>query len=270
MLLRYLLMLICLAPFMFPLYWLVTGIFKSPGLLIEVPPNWWPSHWTLINFEQLFQTQGGNLLLYAKNTLYISVFTTIATVVSSSLAAYGFARVRFPGRDLLFWTVIVTLILPTWATIIPQYQLFKVLGWLGTLKPLTWPTLLGDPFTIFLLRQYMLSIPTDLTEAAKVDGAREDQVFLRVMLPLVRPALVVAAVFAFVNSYNNFFGPLIYLTNPQNYTLSLGVYQFIQIHGTPDIAEIVTYTSLVVLPLVVLFAATQRWVVGGIRLSAGR
>lgn len=265
---RYLLLIAALAPFVFPLYWLVTGIFKPASLLTEIPPDWWPQQWTLANFEGLFHTQGTTLIGYAGNTLYISVFTMVATVVSSSLAAYGFSQVRFPGRDVLFWTVIVTLILPSWATIIPQYQLFKALGWLGTLRPLTWPTLTGDPFTIFLLRQYMLGIPTEMGEAARVDGANELQIYLRVMLPLVRPALAVAAVFAFVYSYNNFFGPLIYLTNPSNYTLSLGVYQFIQIHGTPDIAEIVAYTALVVAPLVVLFAITQRWVVQGIRLSA--
>ncbi|HEX4212981.1 MAG TPA: ABC transporter permease subunit [Candidatus Dormibacteraeota bacterium] len=111
-----------------------------------------------------------------------------------------------------------------------------------------WPTLTGDPFTIFLLRQYMLGIPVKMGEAARVDGANEFQIYLRVTIPLVRPALAVAAVFAFVYSYNNFFGPLIYLTNPTNYTLSLGVYQFIQIHGTPDIAEIVAHTALVVAP----------------------
>ncbi len=266
----YVVLVAALIPFLFPLYWLAIGIFKVPSEVTEIPPTWWPHAWSLANFQGLFNTQGQNLLQYAKNTVYISVFTTVATVVSSSLAAYAFAQCRFWGRNALFWTVIITLILPAWATIIPQYQLFRTLGWLGTLRPLTWPTLVGDPFTIFLLRQYMMTINSDLGEAARVDGANEFQIYLRVVMPLVRPALAVAAVFAFVYSYNNFFGPLIYLTNPSNYTLSLGVYQFIQVHGQPDIAEIVAYTALLVAPLIVLFAVTQRWIVRGIRLTAER
>lgn len=261
-------MFLALAPFMFPLYWLVTGVFKEPGTILQVPPDWWPSKWTLTNFDSLFSTQGSNLATYAKNTLYICLFTTVATVCSSALPAYAFSCIDFRGRNLLFWSVIITLILPPWATIVPQYQLFKWLGWLGSLNPLTLPTLLGDPFTIFLLRQYMLSIPRDIGEAARVDGAGEFRIFFRIMVPLIKPALAVAAVFAAVNSYNNFFAPLIYLTDPNNYTLSLGVYQFIQLHGTPNMAAIIAYTVIVVMPLVALFAVTQRWVVSGIRMSS--
>jgi multiple sugar transport system permease protein len=266
----YLLMTIVALPFLLPVYWFVIGLFKPPAELVHVPPLWFPEHWVLSNFRGLFATQGSSLVTYSENTLYISGFTVVATLVSSALAAYGFSQYRFRGRDALFWTVILTLILPSWATIIPQFQLFTWLHWVGTLNPLTIPNLTGDPFTIFLMRQYMLTIPHDYAEAARVDGAGELRIFWNVMVPMIRPVLAVAAVFAFIYSYNNFFGPLVYLTNPSNYTLSLGAYQFVEVHGTPDIAEIVAYTALVVAPLVLVFVLAQRQIIRGVRLTGMR
>ncbi len=264
----YLVLVLAIAPFVFPLYWLGTAVFKPSSSLLQLPIEWWPKTWTMKNLNELFQTQGSNILQYAKNTAYICLFVTVATTISSSLAAYAFSQVSFRGRDALFWTVIVTLILPTWVTIVPQYELYRWLGWLGTLRPLTWPSLVGDPFTIFLLRQYMRGIPRELGEAARIDGANEFQIYLRIILPTARSALAVAAVFAFVQSYNDFFTPLVYLNNEQNYTLALGVYQFVQLHGAPDVAQILTYTALVVTPLIVVFAIAQRWIVNGIRLTS--
>ena len=256
-------------PFCFPLYWLLIGVFKNPSAMQHIPPIWFQAHWVLSNFRHLFATQGGNLLRYTANTLYISLFTVAATLLASSLAAFGFSQYDFRGRDTLFWTVIILLILPPWATIVPQYQLFSWLHWIGGSKPLTLPYLFGDPFTVFLLRQYMRSIPREYSESARVDGASEFRIWWSIMMPMVRPALWVAGVFAFITSYNNFFAPLIYLTKPSSYTLALGAYQFVQLHGTPDIAEIVAYTALVVLPLIVLFAFAQRRIIAGVRLGSG-
>ncbi|MGW5365284.1 carbohydrate ABC transporter permease [Actinopolymorpha pittospori] len=264
------LLLVTLVPFLFPIYWLATGVFKPGSALLQTPPVWWPAEWTLDNFRSLSQYADVDLLGYALNTLYISGFAVVATLVSSSLIAYGFARIRFPGRNVLFAILIATMILPTWATLIPQYVLFKWLGWLGTFKPLTWPYLFGDPFTIFLLRQFMLGIPVQLSEAAKIDGANEFTIYWRIILPLLKPALTVGAIFVFINTYNDFFGPLIYLTDSGRYTLSLAVFQFVQLRGAPDIGAIVAFTALVTTPLILLFFFAQRMLLSGIKLSGLR
>jgi multiple sugar transport system permease protein len=258
---------LALAPFLLPLYWLLIGVFKTPADLVHTPPFWFPPSWTFSNVEQLFTNSGSAILLYARNSLEIAVFTVVATVVASSLAAYGFSQFEFRGRDALFWIVIITLIVPSWATIVPQYQLFSWLHWVGTLRPLMFPYVTGDPFSIFLLRQYMLTVPRSLKEAAECDGASELRIWWSIVMPMAKPAVAVAGVFAFINSYNAFFGPLIYLTNPGDYTLPLGVYEFIGLHGSLDVAQIVPYTVIVVLPLIVVFAVAQRQIIKGVRLG---
>ena len=263
----HLVLIVVTVPFLFPFFWLVTGTFKPSGDLLVVPPVWIPSHWTLSNVVSLFHYGDVNIPFYATNTLYICVFNVIASLASCSLIAYGFARINFPGRGVLFSIVIATLILPNWATLIPTYMVFKWLGWLGTFRPLTFPALFGDAFTIFLLRQFMLTIPHELSEAAYIDGASEFGIYRRIVLPLIKPALAVAALFVFINNYNDFFGPLIYLTDSGKYTLALGAFQFIKSRGVPDIGAIVAFTSLVTLPLIIIFFFTQRMLVQGITLT---
>lgn len=254
-------------PFIMPLFWLLTGTFKPAGELLQVPPVWIPEQWTLDNIRALGSYPDVNILADAANTAYICAFNVIATVASCSLIAYGFARIRFPGRDVLFAIMIGTLILPGWSTLIPTYMVFKWLGWLGTFRPLTFPALFGDAFTIFLMRQFMRGIPMELSEAAYIDGATEFGIYRRVVLPLVKPVLAVAALFTFIYNYNDFFGPLIYLTDSGRYTLALAAFQFVHTHGAPDIGAIVAFTMLVTLPLVVLFFFTQRMFVEGITLT---
>ena len=254
-------------PFVLPFFWLLTGTFKPSGDLLVVPPVWVPAHWTLDNLRALGSYGDVDLGYYARNTLYLCVFNVVATVASCSLVAYGFARIRFPGRDVLFAILIATLILPRWATLIPSYMIFKWLGWLGTFGPLTWPALFGDAFTIFLIRQFMRGIPMELSEAAYIDGASEWGIYWRVILPLVKPALAVAGLFTFTWVYNDFFGPLIYLSDSGKYTLSLAAFQFVKAHGAPDIGAIVAFTTLVTLPLIVLFFFTQRMLVEGVTLT---
>jgi multiple sugar transport system permease protein len=257
-------------PFMLPLFWLATGTFKPVGELLQVPPVWIPSHWTLDNVRSLFSYSDVNIPYYAANTAYICAFNVVATVASCSLVAYGFARIRFPGRDVLFAIMIGTLILPSWATLIPTYMIFKWLGWLGTFRPLTWPALFGDAFTIFLMRQFMRGIPMELSEAAYIDGANEFGIFWRVIVPLIKPVLAVAALFTFIYNYNDFFGPLIYLTDSGKYTLALAAFEFVRTHGAPDIGAVVAFSTLVTLPLIVLFFFTQRMLVEGVTLTGIR
>jgi multiple sugar transport system permease protein len=250
-----------------PLYWLLTGTFKPAGELLQVPPVWIPERWTVDNIRSLGDYGDVNILADAANTAYICAFNVVATVASCSLIAYGFARIRFPGRDVLFAIMIGTLILPGWSTLIPTYMVFKWLGWLGTFRPLTFPALFGDAFTIFLMRQFMRGIPMELSEAAYIDGASEFGIYRRVVLPLVKPVLAVAALFTFIYNYNDFFGPLIYLTDSGRYTLALAAFEFVHTHGAPDIGAVVAFTMLVTLPLVVLFFFTQRMLVEGITLT---
>jgi multiple sugar transport system permease protein len=254
-------------PFVLPFFWLLTGTFKPAGELLVVPPVWVPAHWTLDNLKALGSYSDVDLGYYARNTLYLCAFNVVATVASCSLVAYGFARIRFPGRDFLFAILIATLILPRWATLIPSYMIFKELGWLGTFRPLTWPALFGDAFTIFLIRQFMRGIPMELSEAAYIDGASEWGIYWLVILPLVKPSLAVAGLFTFTWVYNDFFGPLIYLSDSGKYTLSLAAFQFVRTHGAPDIGAIVAFTSIVTLPLIVLFFFTQRMLVEGVTLT---
>ena len=202
-------------PFLFPLYWLITGSFKSPATVIDIPPAWWPPHWVIANFHVLFNSGTVDIPRYAWNTLLICAAWVIGGTAVSALVAYGFARIDFPGRQFLFGTVIIVLILPYWTTIAPQYLLFKSLGWLNTLAPLTAPALTGIPFSIFLLREFMKGIPQELSDASRVDGANEFQIFWQVILPQLRPVLVVTSLFTFVDTYNSFFLPLVYLTSPK-------------------------------------------------------
>lgn len=263
----YLTMILLSIPFLFPLYWLITGSFKSPSTVINVPPAWWPPHWVMANFHVLFNSGTVDIPRYAWNTLLICAAWVIGGTAVSALVAYGFARIEFPGRDFLFGTVIIVLILPYWTTIAPQYLLFKSLGWLNTLAPLTAPALTGIPFSIFLLREFMKGIPQELSDASRVDGANEFQIFWKVILPQLRPVLIVTSLFTFVDTYNSFFLPLVYLTSPKNYTLALGVYQFIQLHGAPDTGAMVAYTLLLSAPLLVVFVIAQRQLTAGVKIT---
>jgi multiple sugar transport system permease protein len=265
----YTLLTLALLPFLFPLYWLVIGVFKTPQSLVHIPPYWFPPHFTFSNLAELFRNAGSEILLYARNSFEVTFVAVGATLLSSSLAAYAFSQFEFRGRNALFWIVIALLIVPGWATIVPQYQLYSWLHWIGTLRPLMFPYFGGDPFSIFLLRQYMLTIPSSFKEAAEIDGASELRIWWSIIMPMARPAVVVAGVFAFVYSYNDFFDGLIYLTKPSNYTLPLGAFQFVELHGALNVSQVVCYTVVVVLPLIILFAVAQRQIIRGVRVGSG-
>jgi multiple sugar transport system permease protein len=252
-------------PFAIPFYWLIISAFKTNGDLQSLPPTIWPHPWTLDNMQTAVTVSG--FTDYIRNTAYITIFNVVATVVSSAIIAYPFARLKFFGRDALFALVIVTLILPPWTTLIPTYYLYKWVGWLGTLRPLTWPSLTGNSFFIFLLRQFMLGIPYDLSDAARIDGCSDYRIFWHVILPLIKPALATTALFTFLWTYNDFFNPLIFLNDPSNFTLSLGVYQFVQDHGVANLGAILAYSLILTIPPVVLFFFTQRTMIRGVTLS---
>jgi multiple sugar transport system permease protein len=252
--------------FMAPMLWMLTSGFKTSDEMFARPIVWWPSVWRWSNFGDVFNYPGFPFLRFLANSLFYAGSVTIGTVLSCAVVAYGFARLRFPGRGILFAITISTMMIPGIVTFIPTYVLFKYLGLLGSYAPLIIPACLGNPFFIFMLRQFFMGLPWELSEAAKVDGAGEWLIFWRIMLPLVRSALIVVAVFSFVWTWQDFFGPLIYLSDPNSFPLSLGLFSF-HAQRTTNWTHLMAAATLTTLPLIVLFFFTQRYFLQGITLT---
>lgn len=203
---------------------------------------------------------------FLKNTLFLVVLSVVGTVLSSSLVAFSFARLRFPGRDTLFVVLLATMMIPGAVTMMPQFLIFRTLGWYDTLKPLWVPAFFGSAFNIFLLRQFFMSIPTELEDAARIDGCGPFGIYWRVMLPLVKPALAAIAIMSTLGAWNNFQGPLIYLSSPEQMPLAyaLQLYQQ-QYGGEPGL--LMAASTLVILPIILLFFFTQRYFIEGVSLT---
>jgi multiple sugar transport system permease protein len=247
-----------------PFIWLVSTSLKPPSQLFRLPPEWVPDPFTWSNYPRaLTQIPFG---LYLKNTLYIALFNVVASVIACSLVAYGFARIAWPGRNALFLVLVSTLMIPFPVTLIPTFLIFRDLGWINTPHPLTVPALTGNAFFIFLLRQFYLTIPEELSSAAKIDGASELQVYWRIILPLARPALAVVALFTFMWNWNDFLGPLIYLSDREQYTLAIGLYGFLSRVRT-DWGPLMAAAAIMVAPIIGLFFLTQRTFIQGITLT---
>ncbi len=233
---------------------------QSPWALPHVP-QW-------INYVHTWTLDGTDVTFadFFRNTLVIAVLTTVGTVLSSSLVAFGFSRLRFPGRDRLFILLLATMMLPSIVTLIPSYIGFRYLHWIDTLYPLIVPAFFGGAFNIFLLRQFFLTLPRELDEAARLDGASYFQIYWSILLPLCRPALVTVGLFAFIYAWKDLMAPLIYLNSPENQTLELGLRTFQTIHGT-EWNLLMAGSVIVLIPLLILFFAGQRYFVRGIVMS---
>lgn len=204
---------------------------------------------------------------YVKNSLIIAIFSILGTLISCAPAAYGFGRLKWPGRDLLFYVVLATLALPFQVTMIPLYLFFTgMLGWGNTFLPLIVPTFFGNAFDIFLLRQFFLTIPEELADAARVDGASEFRIFLTIMLPLSVPVLATITVFTFLWAWNDFQGPLIYLTDPRRFTMALGLQDYQQQHAVAW-NQLMAAATMFTVPIVVLFFFAQRTFIQGVKLT---
>jgi ABC-type glycerol-3-phosphate transport system permease component len=203
---------------------------------------------------------------YLGNTVLIVALSIIGALLSCSLVAYGFARLEFPGRDVLFAVLLATMMLPAQVTMVPQFLIFKYLGWYNTLVPLWLPPFLGTAFFIFMLRQFMKSIPKDLEDAAKIDGCGYLGIYWRIMLPLIKPALAAVAIFTFMQSWNNFMGPLIFLNDERLYPLSLGIYQFRMEHDT-EYSMMMAASTLMMVPVLTVFFFAQRYFIQGVTLT---
>ncbi len=255
--------------FLAPLLWMVSTAVKPLDQTMVSPPVWIPERPQWDNFWKALSYNSEDLgyipfLVYGRNTLFVTVLAVIGSVVSNALVAYSFARLRWKGRDLLFGVTLATMMVPGPVLMVPTYVLFREFGWIGTLRPLWVPAFFGGAFNIFLLRQFLKTIPMELSEAARIDGASEWQTFLRVIVPLAKPALTVVALFTFMWAWNDFMGPLLYLTDQSTFTLSMGL-QFFQSQHTGTPWNLLMAASLiVVLPVILVFLFAQRVFIQGI------
>ena len=257
------------ALFMGPFLWSILSSLKGPTEIYIFPPRWLPADPRWQNYLSVWQ-QVPFARFYA-NTIIVTFFATVGTVLASTLVAYGFARFEFPGRNSLFILVIATLILPEEVTLIPRFILFRELGWLDTFLPLTAPHFFAaNAFFIFLLRQFMMTIPRELDEAAEMDGASSVRILYSILLPALSPALATVAIFSFLFNWNDFIHPLIYLRSTEKFTLSLGLRFFQQAAetgGEPQEPYLMAASLMATLPPILLFVFAQRYFVRGIVLS---
>lgn len=250
--------------FLMPFLWMLSTSLKVDTQIFVYPPVWIPNPFAFDNYPRALTYI--SYIKYMTNTLEISLLSMIGAVISSSLVAYSLARLRWPGRDLLFLLTLSTMMLPFAVTLIPLFIVFRTLGWVNTFLPLIVPHYFGSAFFIFLLRQFFLTIPNDLSDAGRIDGASEFGIFWRIVLPLTKPALATVALLQFLASYRDFLGPLIYLTDESTYTLSIGLTMYSSMHTT-EWGLLMAASMMMTAPIIVLFFFTQRTFVQGITLT---
>lgn len=250
-----------------PFVWLVSSSLKDSADIFVLPPQWIPSPVQWSNYSDVMTILP--FWSYLRNTLVITFTALLGQVLTSSMGAYAFARLRWWGKDKIFAVILATMMVPYAVTLIPAFILFKELHWLDTFLPLIVPYWLGGgPYNIFLLRQFFRTIPIDLDESARIDGATSWTIFSRIIIPLSKPALAVVTVFAFLFHWNDFFGPLVYLTSDANRTLALGLVALENIQGGRDLTNLIMAVSVIMIaPIIVLFFFAQRTFIEGIVLT---
>jgi multiple sugar transport system permease protein len=255
---------LCLA-MIYPILWLVASSFKPAGEIWTRTYALIPKAPTFQNYLNGWKGFGGvSFAVFYKNTIFYATVGTIAAIVSSSIVAFGFARIDFPGKNFWFSCMLATLMLPAQIQIIPQYIMFNKLGWINSFLPLIAPKLFGQAFFIFMIMQFIKGIPRELDEAATIDGCGRGRTFLKVILPLLKPAMFTAGIFSFYWAWGDFLTPLIYLNNPKIYTLSLALRSFSDPGGLTDWGAIFAMSFLSLIPVLALFVAFQRYLVEGI------
>ena len=261
---RYLVLSFVALLFLLPLYWMIASSLKPEYQVFAQPPVWWPSPPQWQNYiEALTELPFSR---YTLNTLIIATGAVIGHVLSCTLVAYGFARLRAPGKRVLFIILLATLMLPYPVVMIPQYIIFSELDWVNSFRPLIVPTFFGNAFFIFLLRQFFLQIPVDLEDAARMDGANLFQIIWYVVIPISRSAIATVAIFTFQFAWNDFLAPLIYLQDQSHYTLMLGL-SFFRSSFEVNWAYLMAASLSVATPVIILFFFTQRAFVEGITLG---
>jgi ABC-type glycerol-3-phosphate transport system permease component len=268
---KYVVLVVLGASFASPFFWMITSAIKDDNQVYTVPPVWFPkpAYWN--NFWDAWTTLDFNL--YTFNTVVrYALPVAVGTVLSSALVAYAFGRLEWPGRDILFSICLMTMMIPGWVRTVPLFVTFRKLGWINSFKPLVIPAYFGNAYFIFLLRQFFMDIPTELSDAARIDGAGEFAIFYRVILPLTKPALTVVALFSFMGAWNNYIGPLIYANVEELYTLALGIARLrgnVYEVGYSRLAYpyLMAVSALSTLPIVLAFFFAQRTFIEGISLT---
>jgi multiple sugar transport system permease protein len=262
--------LVICAGYLLPFVWMLSTSLKRVDQVMTNPPSLIPHPLMPGNFTKVITSDKVDFPLYTRNTLIIAALTVLGTTLSSAIVAYGFAKIRFKGRGFLFVLMLSTMMIPFPVMMLPLFIIFRFIGdhtplqMLGTFKPLWLPGWFGSAFSIFLLRQFFLTIPDDIGEAARIDGCGEWGIFWRIMLPLSRPALSVVALFSFMWAWNNFLGPLLFIQRPDQYTLALGLQAFQSAQGGTDWNLLMAASMLVMLPVLILFFLAQKTFIRGI------
>ena len=259
--------------FSMPFLWLISASFKGPTEIFATPMRWvpgvfreWPVDWSLAFRNFLNAHEFIPFWLWIRNTLTVTMLNVVCAVVSCSFVAYGFSRIRWRGRDMVFLVVLATMMLPAQVTMIPVFLIFNKIGWYNTLKPLWVGAVFGNAFNIFLLRQFMMTIPGDLEDAAKIDGCGHFRIYGTIVLPLIKPALAVVAVQVFRGAWNDFLGPYIYINTKDKMTIALGLQWFKSEHMSLY-GEMMATSLVMTLPMVVIFFFCQRYMIQGISLT---
>jgi len=250
--------------FVIPFVWLVSTSLKPLTQIFTFPPEWIPRPFQWDNYVRA--TEYIPFFTYLKNTVVITVVSTLGVVLTCPLVAYSFAKLRWKGRNVLFIVTIAVMMIPGQVTMIPLFLTFNKLGWVGTPLPLIVPAFFGVPFSIFLMRQFFMGLPDTLRDAAKIDGAGEFRIYWQIMVPLAKPAILAVGLFQFMGAWTDFLGPLLYLTEESQYTMSLGLQQFQNQKGT-EWGLMMAVSTMMTLPIIILFFFMQRTFIQGITFS---
>jgi len=269
--LKYIILFLLTVTYILPFFWMVSSALKNDSQVYVVPPIWIPNpaHWD--NFKNAWNSQPFNL--YAFNTVIrYAVPATLGVIVSSAIVAYGFSRLKWKGRDTLFYLCLATMMVPFQVQMVPLFMIFKRFGWIDSFLPLVVPAFFGSPFFIFMLRQFFMTIPSELSDAARIDGANEMNILFQIILPLSRPALTVVALFSFINAWNDYLGPLIYVHDKTKLVLALGVENMrraMMFNSTISNAYpyLMAVSTIVVLPILILFFFGQKTFIEGISMT---
>lgn len=246
--------------FLFPFVYMFFSTFKTESEAVAFPPKFLPDIWNWQNYVDAWNAQP--FATFLKNSVTVTVLSALGSMVSAALVAYGFARFQFRGKNVLFMLLLSTMMIPWDVTMIPQYMEFNAFGWLNTLKPLIIPSWFGSAYYIFLMRQFLMGVPKDFEEAARIDGANSFQIFYKIYVPIMKPSLILVGVLNMLSAWNDYLGPLIFLQERSKYTLALGLASFKGVYSE-SIVPMLCITVIMILPPILIFLFAQRYIIEG-------
>lgn len=246
--------------FLFPFVYMFFSTFKSEAEAVAYSPSFLPDIWNWQNYVDAWNAQPFGTFL--KNSVIVTVGSALGSMVSAALVAYGFARFQFRGKNILFMLLLSTMMIPWDVTMIPQYMEFNMFGWLNTLKPLIVPSWFGSAYYIFLMRQFLMGVPKDFEEAARIDGANAFQIFYKIYVPIMRPSLILVGVLNMLAAWNDYLGPLIFLQERSKYTLALGLASFKGVYSQ-EIVPMLCITVIMIVPPILIFLFAQKYIIEG-------